>query len=99
VITGYVTTHPALDHNGTMVFWRDGKLLTIDAAFSPRELFSENRKAPISVSRVLLLEDGIVAFALDGDLYICRTALGPLGNSAWPCGEGSLTGNPVAVAE
>jgi hypothetical protein len=98
-LTGYHTTHPALDRNGTAVFWRNGKLLTIDAGLTLHELFSEKSEFTFHMSRILLLEDGIVAFALNGELFIYRTALGPLEDSVWPCGDCNLNGNQVVFVE
>jgi hypothetical protein len=95
VLAGYNTTHPALDRDGTAVFWRDGKLLTVDAELTLAELFSEKGASSVYMSRTLLLDDGVVAFALNGDLLIFRTDLGPLEDSVWPCGDGNLNGNPV----
>jgi hypothetical protein len=99
VLTGYSATHPALDHDGTAVFWRNGQLLAVDAGLTLHELFSEKSASSSYTSRTLLLEDGIVAFALNGDLLIFRTALGPLEDSVWPCGDGNLNGNPVVFSE
>ena len=95
VLTGRNTAHPALDRNGTAVLWRNRSLLIIDEGRIVRELFRERENVSY-ISRVLLLEDGIVALGLDGDLLIFRTALGPLEDSVWPCGDGNLNGNPVA---
>lgn len=99
VLPGYSTGQPALDRDGTAVFWRNGQLLAVDAGLARHELFSERSESSPYASRTLLLEDGIVAFALNGDLLMIRTALGPLEDSAWPCGDGNLNGNPVAFAE
>jgi hypothetical protein len=49
----------------------------------------------MAMSRILLLEDGIVAFTVNDELFIFRTSLGPLEDSVWPCGDGNLNGNPV----
>lgn len=95
-LSGYYTTYPALDANGTAVFWRDGKLVTVDAGFELRELFAQDDDRAV-MSRVLLLADGQVVFALHGELLIFRgTGLGPLDDGVWPCGDGNLGGNPVA---
>jgi hypothetical protein len=49
------------------------------------------------MSRIMLLTDGQIAFALHSELLIFRdTGLGPLDTGAWPCSEGNLNGNPVA---
>ncbi len=99
VLAGVSTTHPALDRDGTAVFWRNGKLLAVDAGLTRHELFSEKSESSSTASRTLLLEDGIVTFALNGDLLIFRTGLGSLEDSVWPCGEGNLNGNPVVFTE
>jgi hypothetical protein len=98
-LTGYHTTHPALDRNGTAVFWRSGRLLTVDAELALHELFMAKDDRSLASSRLLLLEDGIVAFILGEELFIYHTTLGPLDDSVWPCGDCNLNGNPVAFAE
>jgi hypothetical protein len=97
-LAGYHTTHPALDRDGTAVFWRDGRLLAVDAGLTLHELFSEQNAGSVYASRILMLGDGIVAFAVNGELLICRTGLGPLEDSIWPCGDGNINGNPVVPA-
>jgi hypothetical protein len=98
-LAGYHTALPALDRNGTAVFWRNGKLLTADTDLALHELFTAKDEHTFSTGRVVLLEDGIVAFNLSQELLIFRTTLGPLEDSAWPCGEGNINGNPVVFAE
>lgn len=95
-LSGYDTTYPALDSSGTAVFWRDGRLVTVDANFQLGEPFTQANKQAV-MSRVMLLADGQVVFALHSELLIFRgTGLGQLDHSAWPCGDGNLNGNPVA---
>jgi hypothetical protein len=98
-LAGYHTAHPAVDHNGTAVFWRNGRLLTVDAEFTLHELFLTQDDRGFAYSRTLLLEDGIVAFNLTEELFIFRTALGPLQDSLWPCGDANLHGNPVVSSD
>lgn len=95
-LSGYYTTYPALDSNGTAIFWRDGRLVTVDADFQMSELFTQADERAV-MSRVLLLADGQVVFALHSEMLIFRnTGLGPLDDGVWPCGESNLHGNPVA---
>lgn len=95
-LSGYYTTYPALDHEGTAVFWRDGRLLAVDADFQMRELFALGDERRAVMSKVMLLDQGHVAFALHDELFILQsTGLGPLDNSVWPCADGGLHGNPV----
>jgi hypothetical protein len=95
-LSGYHTTYPALDDTGTAVFWRDGQLLAVDADFHSRTLFAAPDDRTV-MSRVLLLDEGRVAFALHGELLMfTRTGLGPLDTGCWPCGTGNTNGNPVA---
>ncbi|MBB1154422.1 hypothetical protein H4281_14870 [Amycolatopsis sp. DR6-1] len=95
LLRDYYTTYPALDRNGTAVFWREGQLIAVDTDFYLRVLFaSEDERAVMS--RVLLLADGQVVFSLGSDLLIFRdTGLGPLDDGPWPCDGGGLNGNPV----
>jgi hypothetical protein len=95
-MAGYGMAHPALDCRGNAVLWRDGRLLAVDAELAVRELHSAKDEAAVA-SRVLLLEGGIVALALDGALVIFRTGLAELENSIWPCADGNLNGNPVVL--
>lgn len=98
-LAGYHTALPALDSDGTAVFWRSGRLLTADADLTLHEIFTAEENRNFTMGRVLLLEDGIVAFNLSQELFILRTTLGPLENSAWPCGEGNINGNPVMFVD
>jgi hypothetical protein len=94
-LTGYHTTYPALDAEGTAVFWRDGALLTVDADLHQHELFTMTDDRAV-MSRILLLEHGTVAFALDNELLIFRdTGLTRLADGPWPCAGGNIRGNPA----
>jgi hypothetical protein len=99
VLVGHNTGYPALDRDGTAVFWKKGGLATIDAGLEIHELFSGEDDSSPYLSRILLLEDGIVAVGLTGDLLLFRTELAPLEDSVWPCGDGNLNGNPVVSAQ
>lgn len=94
-LPGYYTTYPALDRDGTTVFFRDGRLVTVDADLRLREVFAlpgDNRNV---MSRILLLDDGRVLFALNSDVFVVDTDLAGLDPGPWPCGDGNLRGNPV----
>jgi opacity protein-like surface antigen len=96
VLSGFYTTYPALDSVGTAVFWRDGRLITVDAKFEERELFAGGDDRQV-MDRVLLLAEGRVVFTLGGELLIFGgTGLGALDSGVWACGDGGLCGNPVA---
>ncbi|MFI9724378.1 hypothetical protein ACIHFE_32880 [Streptomyces sp. NPDC052396] len=95
-LSGYYTTYPALDDEGTAVFWRDGRLLAVDTDFQMRELFALEDEKRAVMSKIMLLDQGQVAFALHDELFILRsTGLGPLDSGVWPCADGGLRGNPV----
>ncbi|OSC74970.1 hypothetical protein B5180_10010 [Streptomyces sp. BF-3] len=95
-LSGYYTTYPALDDHGTAVFWRDGRLLAVDADFQMRELFALEDEKRAVMSKIMLLDRERVAFALHDELFILQsTGLGTLDNSVWPCADGGLHGNPV----
>jgi hypothetical protein len=71
------------------VFWRDGRLLTVNSDFELRELFASDNQRLV-MSRILLLDQGPVAFALSDELLLFRdTGLGPLDTGTWPCGDGN----------
>jgi hypothetical protein len=98
-LSGYHTTYPALDGDGTAVFWRDGKLLAVDADLRMRELFGRDVERT-AMSRVLLLDCGQLVFALGDELLVFRnTGLAALDTGPWPCGDGNIHGNPVIVPE
>jgi hypothetical protein len=95
-LSGYYTTYPALDSGGTTVFWRDGKLLTVDPDLQVRQLFAREDDRAV-MSRVLLLDHGRVIFALHDELLIFPdTGLAALDTGPWPCADGNLQGNPAA---
>jgi hypothetical protein len=94
-LSGYYTTYPALDRDGTAIFWRDSRLLAIDANFEMHELFAMDDERAV-MSRMLLLDQGQAVFALHDELLLFSDAgLGPLDTSSWPCSDGNLRGNPV----
>ncbi|NUT94064.1 MAG: hypothetical protein HOY78_18785 [Saccharothrix sp.] len=94
-LSGYYTTYPALDRDGTAIFWRDGRLLAVDADFEMHELFAMDDERAV-MSRVLLLDQGQAVFALKDELLAFDdTGLGPLDAGIWPCADGNLGGNPV----
>ena len=96
-LSGYYTSYPALDLDGTAVFWRDTRLLAVDRDFETRELLALKDEKRNIVSSILLLDAGRVAFALDNDVLIAtNTGLAPLDDGIWPCANGGLGGNPVA---
>jgi hypothetical protein len=48
------------------------------------------------MSRILLLDQGLVVFSLQNELLIFGdTGLGRLDTGIWPCSGGNLRGNPV----
>ncbi|MGW2564383.1 hypothetical protein ACWCXB_35325 [Streptomyces sp. NPDC001514] len=93
-LTGYYTSCPAMDREGTTVFWRDGKLLAVDADLTEHELFTMDDTRKV-ISRALLLSDGSVVVSLDSEVLAFHTPLGPLAEGPWPCGDANLRGNPV----
>ncbi|MEV6705457.1 hypothetical protein [Micromonospora wenchangensis] len=97
LLSGYYTTYPALDAEGTAVLWRDGKLLAINPDLQARTLFTQDDDRAV-MSRILLLEGGRVAFSLHDELLLFdSTGVAPLDNGPWPCGDGNLHGNPVST--
>lgn len=95
-LPGYYTSYPALDSDGTAVFWRDGRLRAVDRDLQERVLFAREEETRAVISKIMLLRDGWVAFAVHDELIILpRTGLGPLDGGIWPCADGGLHGNPV----
>lgn len=93
-LTGYYTSHPAMDCEGTTVFRRDGKLLAVDTDLAGHELFAMDDSRAV-IGRALLLSEGSVVVSLDDEVLVFRTPLGPLAEGPWPCGEANLQGNPL----
>ncbi|MEU8433834.1 hypothetical protein AB0F18_13080 [Streptomyces sp. NPDC029216] len=85
-LTGYYTSYPAKDREGTTVFWRDGKLLAVDADLAGHELFAMDDSRAV-ISRALLLNDGNVAVSLDNEVLVVRTPLGPLAGGPGRAGK------------
>ncbi|RSM67185.1 hypothetical protein DMH03_09030 [Amycolatopsis sp. WAC 01376] len=85
---------PALDSAGTAVFTQDGALRAIDAELHERVLCEIPEERDL-YGRVLLLEDGLVAFTVGHELFLAATDLGPVPSSGWVCGDGNLRANPV----
>jgi len=109
-LTGYYTSYPAIDEHGSSVFWRDGRLVTVDADLKMRTVLSStsSEEDHAHSSRVLLLADGLVVFALtdyrrsrdvDELILVENTGLGSLDGGVWPCGDGGLHGNPAVAQE
>lgn len=95
-LTGYSTSYPSIDDQGTAVFWRDGRLLTVDAGLAMQVVLLLEDEQRSVISRTLLLDRGQVAFVLHDELLIYDDAgIGPLDAGAWPCGDAGLRGNPV----
>lgn len=95
-IPGYHTTYPALDRDGTTIFWRSGALHTVDADLCHRVLFTQPDDRDV-LSRILLLDEGRVLFTRHDDLIVADTGLAPPAATPWPCGDGNPRGNPVMV--
>ncbi|MGC5006729.1 hypothetical protein [Streptomyces sp. DT203] len=76
-LTGYYTSYPAMDREGTTVFWRDGKLLAVDADLASHELFAMGDDRNV-MGRTLLLDDGRVVVSLDSEVLAFHSPLGPL---------------------
>ncbi|MEV8406817.1 hypothetical protein AB0R12_13665 [Streptomyces niveus] len=93
-LTGYYTSYPAMDCEGTAVFWRDGKLLAVDTDLAGRELFAMDDSRAV-IGRALLLSEGNVVVSLDNEVLVFLTPLGSLAEGPWPCGEANLRGNPL----
>ncbi|MFE6905124.1 hypothetical protein [Streptomyces erythrochromogenes] len=88
------TSHPAVDTNGTAVFWLGGKLLAVDSDMTLRELFASKDDRSV-LGRTLLLDRGRVVQSLGSEILVFRTDMAALGNGPWPCGDANLLGNPV----
>jgi hypothetical protein len=97
-LDGYHTTYPLLTSEGALLFFRDGRLTTIDVDGELRVLYADPKTSDASVmSRMLLHTDGTLVFAVDDELWLLATELAPLTSSPWPCGDGNMRGNPVVA--
>lgn len=94
-LSGYYTTWPARDAEGTTVFWRDGALTAVDPDLRSRALFTHDDDRAV-MSRILLPGEGRILFTLRDELLsFGNTGLTHLDPGPWPCGNGNLHGNPV----
>jgi hypothetical protein len=95
-LSGYSTSYPVLDRDGTAVFWRDGRLQAVSAELQPRELIASPDDQRNVMSRTVLLEHGQIVFALDDELLLLSGAgLNTMDDGPWPCADGGLHNNPV----
>jgi hypothetical protein len=69
-LSGYYTTYPGLDRNGTAVLVRNGRLLTVGARRRPRTLFRAGHAYRRSATGRILLDQRIVTSTLDSELLI-----------------------------
>ncbi|MFJ2636534.1 hypothetical protein ACIO6U_31920 [Streptomyces sp. NPDC087422] len=95
-LPGYYTAPAAVDQEGTTVYWRNDQLTAIDAGLKAHTL-AELPGTGVT-SRVLILDNGMVALTLGKELHLVPTPLAPLAASTWPCADHNLQGNPVAQA-
>ncbi|THA84493.1 hypothetical protein E6U81_12445 [Streptomyces sp. A0592] len=93
-LTDHHTSHPAVDTNGTTVFWHGGKLLAVDSDMAMSELFVSDDDRRV-LGRTLLLDGGRVVQSLGSEILVLRTDLAALADGPWPCGDANLLGNPV----
>jgi hypothetical protein len=92
MLPGYHTVGPVLSGDGRAAFWRDGRLQTADPELRITTLHKDRQDG---TGRMLLLDDGVLAFVLTTGLHLVRTDLAPLDSGVWPCGEGNLRRNPA----
>ncbi|MFE3991732.1 hypothetical protein ACFXPW_08585 [Streptomyces goshikiensis] len=76
-LTGYYTSYPAMDCEGTAVFWRAAKLLAVDTDLAGHELFAMDDSRAV-IGRALPLSEGSVVVSVDDEVLVFRTPLGPL---------------------
>lgn len=93
-LTGYYTSHPAMDCEGTTVFWRDGKLLAVDKDLAGHELFPMDDNRDV-IGRTLLLNAGLAAISLDNGVLVSVHRWAPWLKAPGPAGEANLQGNPL----
>src|SRR5262249_51118175 len=81
---------------GVTAFCREGELQAGDLALRRRGFGEVDSPSGGNVmTRMLLAEDGTLAFGLDEELRLVPTDLGPMADSPWPCGGGNARGNTV----
>lgn len=88
-------SYPAIDQCNIVVFWANGQLIAIDEQFTKQILYTDLARVKGFTDEVLITDDGYVICNYGHELLIFETNLKPLARSAWPCGLGSLSGNPV----
>ncbi|MFE7096321.1 hypothetical protein [Streptomyces erythrochromogenes] len=93
-LAGRHTSHPAVDADGTTVFWHGGRLLAVDSGMALHELFVSDDDRTV-LGRTLLLDGGRVVQSVGSEILVLRTDLAALADGPWPCGDANLLGNPV----
>lgn len=100
-LDGYYTAPPCIDQTGLVVFWREGRLISVDAQLNLRVLYTDD--VPSKQQRfghMLLPQRDTLAFCVntydkESELCLINTPIAPLAMSAWPCYGGNLGTNPV----
>ena len=99
-IPGYYIIYPVLDDLGNVVFWRDNTLMIIDKEgklHTPFSLTPTDRDW--TSNRMLLHQRGTLVFSVNDNLYVLKTNLGSLEQSAWACQCANNERNPVIKAK
>lgn len=102
-IGAYYTAHPVMNGAGTAFLIRDGAFMSIDNALRRTTLYEgpeiPNHNTGIVLTRVLLDGRGHALVGVDKTVLSFEGPFGATANSRWPCGNGTLGGNPVARAQ
>jgi hypothetical protein len=101
-VRAYSCAYPVLDDLGLAYVVRGGRLLAIDARLEVTTLYEgpeiAARDSGLVLTRMLLTGTGQLVVGVNNALL---TFDGPFGNLAatnWPCGGGTLGGNPLVQA-
>lgn len=99
-IGAYYTAYPAMNADGTAFLIRDGALMSIDRALKRTTLYTgpeiPNHGNSLVLTRVLLDGRGHAVVGVDKAVLSFSGPFGDVASSAWPCGDGTPGGNPVA---
>lgn len=92
--------YPAMNVDGTAFLVRDGAFLSIDSALQKTTLYEgpaiPNHNSSLVLTRVLLDGRGHALVGVDKTVLSFEGPFGATADSSWPCGKGTLGGNPVA---
>ena len=95
----YYCAYPVLDDQGLAYIVRGGRLLAMNARLEVTTLYEGNeipaRDSGLVLTRMLLTRTRRLIVGVNNALLTFHGPFGNLAATNWPCGGGTLGGNPV----